>query len=213
MEEHVDVSAAHYSLDMPDEVVPPRPAGPDPCPACGGGDVVHIQYGMHIPATMEGWEPWEVTGGCVIGPDSPTRRCNGCGRGWSPESPVIYVETTEAGRRPRRPSPMPKRRGPRLSPAPALPPSLQRGRLTSIRSLLRYADCADLAALEAWISDRTELSPFVYVYEGDELVVGFGRSGVGIEFPTTASEFWASVSELEDEVIAELEANDESESE
>jgi hypothetical protein len=185
---------------------------PESCPACGSRDVQRIVYGMPVPGRV--WAPGEVMGGCVIGPESPTMRCSACYESWGVfgrPAPENEAETTVTMLPPRRQSPLPRKRvGPRR--APAVAPNVQRGKLLSLRSLLRYADRDDVGGLEAWVGLRTELDPFVRIDDFDgSLVVGFHTTGVHIEFPTTIAEFWETVTDLEDQVIEELEAEHQAE--
>lgn len=138
---------------------------------------MHILLGMPAPGDLDDRAPWEVAGGCCIGLDSYTRRCTACSHTWSPDG------TLPAG----------------PTPAPATEVEFD-----TLADLLRYAECDDISGLEEWIDNQTEL--YVFVHLDDEvLIVGFHDRAVGFEFPVTLSNFWESVIEVEDEVLAEME--------
>lgn len=205
---------------MSADVMPPS-AGPDPCLECDSRDVVHIIYGMLTPDGMDELQPWEILGGCVLRDDAPTRRCNRCGCEWAlfgegrrddsgdgddSATPRARRSTKFPKRLPRRPQlsgPRPRRPGPRRYSSPT-------GRLANLETLLSFAEVQDVEELGDWVSDRCELDAFALLHDGD-LAVGFHTRAVRIDFPTTISEFWESVNEVEDETLAEIEAEYEAE--
>jgi hypothetical protein len=50
-----------------------------PCPACGSGDAVRVEYGY---PSAEMWAAEQrgeiVLGGCLVGPESPAFECRKC---------------------------------------------------------------------------------------------------------------------------------------
>lgn len=193
----------------------PSNLGPDPCPACGSHDVVHVVYGMPTPDGMENLASWEIMGGCVIFPESPTRRCNSCGNGWASigqrRTPDVGADEEQV--EPRRAKPprrlgrrLGKRSGPAARRCGGTGARGPRGRLVDLSALLDHAGVEDIEGLAEWITDTTELDAFVHMIEDGDIAVGFDTRGAHIEFPTTVSEFWESVNEVEDEVIAAWEA-------
>lgn len=66
------------------------------CPACGSGDVTHVDVGM--PADPEEAPPWVQFGGCVINGGEKTRSCAACHHAWSEVVIAEPVRTVATGR-------------------------------------------------------------------------------------------------------------------
>jgi hypothetical protein len=60
-------------------------SSPTKCPTCGSTHLTPIMYGYPSPKALTNAEEGRVIlGGCVVYNDSPTWKCNGCGRSFRP---------------------------------------------------------------------------------------------------------------------------------
>jgi|CXWL01.1.fsa_nt_gi predicted RNA-binding Zn-ribbon protein involved in translation (DUF1610 family) len=58
------------------------------CPACGGGRVVPICYGLPGPEMMEEARAGKIwLGGCEVRADNPSWHCPACGHDWAARAP------------------------------------------------------------------------------------------------------------------------------
>jgi len=53
------------------------------CPVCNGRNILPIAYGFPTHEAREQADRDEIAlGGCLVGPDNPTRLCKDCGHRW-----------------------------------------------------------------------------------------------------------------------------------